>query len=382
MLPGTVRYDAVKQASLTNARMYGAIGAFERFILPKIWEKDEDARNGVALEFNVIYNAAQAFGQCSALGVDCPEGVTINQVDLYASNLAFVFSLDESLGMFYSSSYTVAAVPGTSDSRMVSSIMVTGAPLFAYVFGPVRLLGKDTFNKILPGDADGIVGGFVRTDSAALYAGYLFSKGAFTNVGLPELKAFASAAFAREFSELSYLKTGLERLELGGEDVAETIGKTTAFVRRLRMYPPTPNPQGIPIEELEPLDGFDFLTAHLDQTAIADYFGGGAALGIKPNVSMFEGHLQIQTKDFRSAATGAFGDPTEAPEFNGCLKLGFVQMPNLYYYGVEGGRHFMVSAEANVHGVMALIFRMNDPELLSAFPYAHDAVNFAFRGGF
>jgi hypothetical protein len=55
-----------------------------------------------------------------------------------------------------------------------------------------------------------------------------------------------------------------------------------------------------------------------------------------------------------------------------------VQFPDLYYYGVQGGKKLSFSIEGgmvNENVVVKGFIRFNDLELLTPFPYAYNALN-------
>ena len=46
LIEGTTRYEAARQASLTNAQVYGAVGAFDRYVIPLLGAESEEGHSG------------------------------------------------------------------------------------------------------------------------------------------------------------------------------------------------------------------------------------------------------------------------------------------------------------------------------------------------
>ncbi|MBK7584083.1 MAG: hypothetical protein IPI67_28280 [Myxococcales bacterium] len=380
LLEGTTRYEAARQAGITNAQVYGAVGAFDRYVIPVLGAELEDGENlGLfAIEYGAIINAARAPGGCKTKITDategCLRGISMNNVDLYSSNFAFGYR-GGLFGFFYTASYTLPVVVGEGLNRGSYGYITMMGPVIAHTLSPLRLFGKSTFNKVLPGDVDGVVGVSMNTKVGSAYAGYVYSQGVFGDIDVPELKSFVTTVLSQKFKELSYLKGGLRQFDYFSKSVPETIGRTSLYGRKLQLVPP--QPAGVTdIADRQNL--IDFVTVHFEQTDIAKYVDARVAYATTPVAQLHEARLSLHTENYAFnrgpyVEHGYQGDkkvPVEAS-----LTAGMVSLPNLWYYGVEGGRRLSLTAELSV-GPARVSIRRNDPEVLSTFPVAYDAWSF------
>ena len=378
LIEGTTRYEAARQASLTNAQVYGAVGAFDRYVIPLLGAESEEGIALFAFEYGAILNAAQAPGRCKKQITEatggCLRGISLNNVDLYSSNVAFGYRSGP-LGFFYTASYTLPVVVGEGLNRGTYAYATVMGPALSWFMSPIRLLGKKTFNKILPGDMDGVVGGSLNTKVGSAYVGYVFSQGVFGDIDLPELKSFVTTVLGQQFKELSYLKGGLRQFDYFSDSLAETIGRSSLYGRKLQLVPP----QAPGITELADRQNLiDFVTVHFEQTDIARYVDARVAYTATPVAELHQASVSVHTEDFSvnrgpRVQRGDQGD--KKIPFEASLTAGVVSLPNLWYYGVEGGRRLSLTAEM-AYGPARASIRRNDPEVLSTFPVAYDAWSF------
>lgn len=389
----TTRGEALRKASETNSRIFGAIGAFNRFVLPKLanpWkpghEGDDDYTEGIGLgiEYGYFLNAAQVTGSCNDLLDDRCNGTVVHEVDLTASNFALVYPLHEYFGFFYTASYTQALVPTKGVNRGVFSYVVLMGPLMAYAMTPFKVFGVD-FVEEFTAPVDAVIGGYIHAGPIQGYGGYILSsQGVFGDINIPAAALFTQAALANEFKDLSYLAGGLKNLPWQSlSDDFESVGATSLYGRQVEWVAPTSKVIG---EDELRRRGIDLVTAHLGQTDIGGYVDLLGAYQIKPTPSFFEGRVGIHTENFTSQSQGfaeeraEIGDDgLDVDDIGFGVTVGLVELPDLYYYGVEGGRRFMFSAEAGIPGMATVLLRFNDPDVLAEIPIVYDSLNLVVR---
>ncbi len=386
--PGTTRHATIEQGSRTHSQMFGAVSAFNRFVLPRINSDldarraadhvdDDDVHLSMGVEWNYIPAAYELLTSCNApLEEACQRtGLSLSQVDMYASNISILGYFGNGLGLFYTASQSTTIVVGKGENRAITSYAAVMSPVMAYALSATRLLGPDGIGEEF-GAMDGVIGGFAKAGPAVLYAGLVFSRGVFSNLSVPAIKAFAEAALGQDFSSLGYLAAGVRDLGFGDpNDIEDAIGETTAFVRRVKWVSPQPvvtdDPAGTAL---------DLLTAHVGQTDIGRYVDLLGAVAITPKPSLFQGLLSAHTADFRKRANQGLAELED--ELGVSATVGFVNLPNLYFYGLEGGVRPMFAAEIGLPASATVSLRYNDPELLTQLPIVQDSLSITARAQF
>ena len=123
----------------------------------------------------------------------------------------------------------------------------------------------------------------------------------------------------------------------------------------------------------DPTGGLDFTTAHLGQADIGGTFDIDLAVAIRPTTTLHEGQVGVHSAGFYEG---------EGEGFSWLVRGGVVQLPDLWFYGVQGGMRPTFRAEAGIAagdggsaaGAIRYLVMMNDPEQLLLFPYAYNAV--------
>lgn len=409
----SVGFETIRQATTTNAQIYGAIGAFERYLRPEIdairGREDGPRAPGdrrhlgegfsvFALDHHQTYNVGRAVGVCTALSDGqpsvCDGRPRAYSADLYSTSIS-IGRGNAKTGYFLSASHSLSIIPGpASDSTLatqrglyafyIALLTVGGMPIY-------RLLGKKVFNYMMPGSADGIVGGYTTVGPLKMYGGYVLSTGAFGELALPDYSPFLSATISDSFSRLPLLKGGLRDLDpterLG---LPEHSGLTSLFAQRFELPTPALPPvrtgaQGLAQEELASLKNtaVQVLTTHLQQTDIQKFLDVRLAVGVYPTTFLHEAVVSLHSSRFSRKAVAAAYSYQREKGLQWSLSAGAVALPNLSYYGVRGGTRLLLNAQIQ-YGMFRAFVRMNESEFLQSFPFAYNAINggiaFAYGG--
>lgn len=225
---------------------------------------------------------------------------------------------------------------------------------------------------------DAIVGAIVDAEVADLRAGYTRSRGWYASVQDHYIGLFGSIVLRDGFHLVGQFRGGAERLKVS-ERVQEKVGATSAFARLLPLTE---------AGELDPsAEQVDLLTGHLEQEGIAGVLDIRAAYAVKPVAQIHEASIAFHDADYYTYEDG--GESSSNRHFY--VEAGFVRLPPLYYYGVEGGTKLHLRGEivltppvqdGKVQASMGLLF--NDPEQTALYPFAVDAVSgrFSVKGAF
>jgi hypothetical protein len=371
LIQGTARYQVAVDAAQTNAKVFGAVGAFERQILPLLSDPKRGNTSAFAFELSVVKNVVRALGNCS-LGqrlTGCPDGLVIHNVTVSAGNLAINYPISKHVGIFYTSAFVAAY--SSPDQMDVRDAIAPFYPVMGYAFGPVSFFGKNAYNKFTGGvlkgtGADAVLGLSVRTPYVTGFGGYTASQGLFGDFTVSDLDAFASAVFGEEFSQLSYLKVGLRDFDyLNNSELARKVGRLNLFGRRL-VYN-VPSAQGA----LRPGLATPITSGHVEQTSIAGRFDLYFSYRTRPRTELGEARVGAR-----------FG--------NVLLSGGVVNLPDLWMFGARGGYKpalaLRYKSDADPQDPPSVVsvegsVLLNDPELLTVFPYAYNAVSFKLSFG-
>ena len=390
--PGTTRYDTALQGARTSSLVYGAVGAFDREIRPLAEDRDHDGGAVFRLEYNFMPGAVHAIGPCKTRQAEsldgCARGYSLNKVDYNTSSFV-IGGGSKYFGAFYAASIAMPTVPGTGlDGAVISELIGVFGPIMGYASAPVRAFGQKAYDSVFPwgGSADAVVGIWAGPDQAKVYAGYVLSQGLFGDLSIPAIRGFSTAVLAHEFKELALFKAGIRAFDyLGDNDLVDTIGRTSLYGRQL-VYdaPKQAAADATDFSKSDATNAVKLLTAHFEQQDIAEWVSVSAAYAFKPKAFLHEARASVHTPRFdamRSAPT--FDKRKEGGDipFGVSIGAGVVQLLNLWYYGVEGGRRLSVSAEANLGNLFRFALKRNDPEILSSFPFAYDVWSIDFSLG-
>lgn len=377
---GTVGYKVAQQARTTNATLYGAAAAFENNVKPAIQYGDGAL---VRLEVHNLLRAVTIAGSCDYdLWDECNGHAYVKlPVDLFASTFSFAYRA-ERVGVFYTSSMTMASVPSWQSpgvTRGLANAAAFTTPLVPAI-RPIEKAATVAENEDLPATAF-VLGASYDVGPFNAYAGYQSSRGLFTNVTEDRLRAFFTGIVGNELRELTYLKAGLDRTPwLGlGEDVARLVGFSTATVREVSVtIPHRVAPGGLDdLVAYRRAAAYNWWTTHLEQASIARIVDVGGALSVWPVAAPFEGHLSVHTPRFRAPLL----DPdtsvselfsTEDFRVDAGATVGIVNLPDLAYLGQRGGQQPMFRFDVKIP-FASLSVQHNTPDILTAFPYAYGA---------
>ncbi len=375
LTPGSTRYEAARQAAVSNAQIFGAVGAYNRHIVPLLTSGKDGAL--FELEYHATINAAKAPGSCpTKLGKDldgCNLGTSINHLDLYGSNFAIAYR-GGPLSLFYSASLTMPVVVGPGLNRGLLPYLTITGPVFAHAMVPMRLISKDFGKDILPGiGIDAIGGGGFVSDYITINGGYALSQGLFGDIQIPKLQGFATALLGDKFKDVVTFLAGIRQFDYFGlKEFTDTAGRTSLYARQLRYIPPQTAQPGDSSAATDQRDGaFNFISGHLEQTDIVGYFDVSLSYLTKPTPLLQEASVSIHTKGFR-AHEAKIGEGENG--LHAGLTLGLVTLPDLYDFGVEGGRRFRFGLEIS-DGIFYASVRSNDPQTLAMFPMAYNALD-------
>jgi len=120
--------------------------------------------------------------------------------------------------------------------------------------------------------------------------------------------------------------------------------------------------------------------SYLEQTGIARVLDVTVAASHRPKLELYEASVAIHSQDYVRRMGKKPSDDDKNKDWSPALRvqLGVVKLPNLWYYGVEGGYKFRGVVEGAYWtrdgGYVSVGLGINSTEVLSAFPYAYDAV--------
>lgn len=359
-IAGSLGYDLARQAQRTNAQLFGAINFAENRLFNHeiAWGFETFVINNV---IRVPTLAQGCFGQ-NRYGM---EGV-----DLYASSSGMAFPITPDIGLFYAGSVTGSVMQHPDDSfwsnRTFTSYRYAGAGLLMTYAAPLA----PTFNSSngpTSTEGDFIVGAkFSIPDEPKLgrmYLAYAWSRGIFTNINSEKLKIIASFLLGDDFKTLVLAKAGLERLGLGDE-----LGKLSVFAKRKLIRGPLSSAQYDPDFGTRP-------TRQINDVAPPWEQAGDTALstihlqeyGLGGVVDVFVAYALTPEPFLHQAVAVLNLELMEGVPFT--AGIGTVQMPDLPWYGVDGGLKFT----AFVGLADYLRIGYNDVPTLDIFPFAQDA---------
>lgn len=379
IIGGTNGYRTARLLGSTNARAFATPRFAERMLFPKLGtERDgDDIAIVSAYEGNFLFGAAQV--PSVELGADCPAEYkyAMREVDTGAFNLGLAVGVGE-FSFFYAGGLTASSAfayeDAASRSRFPVEQTLVGLPMS--VLAPLynkREVQDGTTYLLL----DYMAGVGWDSSFGSIRAGYVGSTGFYTNVSERQLRLFAAAVLQSKLDDLPYVVGGFD-------NIPSPAGYTSVFGRSLPLYAPprydalTAQPDGVSTTNVK------LATAHLRQLDLVEWFDVHAAYAIAPSSLLHEGRVAVHTPDFHWIP-GEEDDESAAVTGGALLSGGFVRLPDMYYYGVEGGakKAFRIEVQGTVkseetHMGLNLSVRYNEPEILATFPYAQDVWNLYF----
>lgn len=391
--PGTVRESLVSEINKTNTRIFGVMGVLDRVLFPELAGDKEEV---LLVESNQIYNVVKVPGVCYPVCSDRTNGFI--GIDAFSSSLALGVQ-SGGTGLFYAASWTGMSAPDTALLRPMAALAYSGIGYFQGLTAPLRVgptkIGP-SFADVAEGSTEAyVIGGKTTLYGTMLYAGFLATStgnGMVTNITQEKLRLLASAAISDNFSDIPFLKMGLDRVpdivsyiqgngfksdekKKDGTDGEEKKEKrpnasktpmTSLYARKINLVPPQSGPDG---------EGDDrkvkWWTIHAEQMNIGGFFDIKASLAVAPKVQIHEFLASVHSEGF-NLVPGEDADD----ELSFGASAGLVQLPPLYYFGVQGGAKISVAADVRYGKQFRMSLRRNEPDVLSLFPYAYDSWNF------
>jgi len=377
-----VGFNTALRASDTNASVFGAASIAERVIFPAL---HQDGDYVLRFSGNTLFGGVSVPVDCLAFESECGGSRNgMSPVDFTAASVAMGYRLGD-LGLFYATSTTGTILAPGPFGRAFNGTLGAFYSGVGSVGGPLadNLLKHDAryediningFNY----QTDYILGAQYDLGFMQARAGYVGSKGYFTNLSQADLRLFLTSVLTSELKTLPYLRTGVEKFpwkELGVDDML-----TSVYARKIRMvapYEPDPTRSDSALKELS---SYNFWTAHLQQLSVAKYFDFLAAFHVNRGFRPNELRVGYHSEGFHQATPGSKKDDSRKAEEGFGVNAGIVNVPDMYYYGKEGGTKIAFALEARCRWASVRISR-NDPELLAIFPFAYDSWNLSWEFG-
>ncbi len=374
-VPGNAGSSVAHQAFRGFAGLYGAATVAERDVLPILRQvnPDKEFAAAVHLRSNALYGAGRQLIVSEQNTPGCPTALR-SDYDLYAATMGFAFRY-KALSVFYITSSIGGQPEANGYGRAfnpLAAVAVAGVyTVIAPLVGPWNVEQKGV---TITGDY--IAGAQLEVEGFNFAAGYIGSSGLYTNISQEKIRAFASAAIAREFKELAYLKAGLDRLAVIQGELS------SIYARKLTFSPPSQfTPDGFRVPTTK---GINLWTAHLDQMNIGKIFDLKGALGVQSTVFLHTLQAGLHTEQFVRdplakirSSEGAVG-----------LEVGTVKIPENRALGQPGGQLLSIRAivrlypENRLPSDLSLALSFNDPEVIVVFPSAHNVVSLQAGGTF
>lgn len=260
----------------------------------------------------------------------------------------------------------------------LTHLFMAGTP---FLTGPLRV----TKNQSLADKFSYVFGGSYELYGVSLYAGLIGTGqggGLYTNINENRLRLLLSTAWLDNFGELAYLKGGFSEIPglLGKrknpftsssgsrpkeEKQAAPGDSLTSFYGRQIKFT-IPRRGAAPVEQAVDPGKASFWSTHLEQKNLLWFLDAAVALGVSPTVLLHEARVTLHTPR----------EP-DSPELS--LSVGAVRLPALYMLAQQPGVRWAFRLEFSLperhtgNKALGLSFYRNEPEVLTAFPYAYDA---------
>lgn len=366
---GTVRQRMVIQAGLANARTYGAVAAVNHVLMPN---GTLDATR-IGGEFNWIWGAAKVPSMINGQYI-------LQTIDMTAGNFAASYCSKGSgfrFCGFYAGAMTSIIAPKNGE-RFNDNLFLGIAGRAVGTLAPLAVLagGSDFHKGMTTLSASAILGVNFKSEWVSGRVGYLGAsgdRGFYGDINYEPVKAFITAALTEQFQEASMLVAGIRNL---GQEIKDAPGILSAYVRDMRMVSPQTSDiaDDYKLPKLkDQLGSFQFLTAHIDTSNIAKHLGVQAAYTLKPTPQIYNLDAILHTEGF---SKGAIGKGVGA-----AIGGGLVQLPELPTYGLRSSKniHFFAELSGSAGGlVFAYRVNVNEPDILTTFPFARNAWGFYF----
>lgn len=371
VVTGTVGYNTLQGAITTNALAFGAASLVERKLLPTT------AKFPFAFHYDILntYSAVRA-----PLCDEKSGALQMSAVDLTSTAIGIAgrFSI---VTLFLAGSGTLTAAGGKANER----IGLLGGGLVGVFLAPAApFKNRWETNAGVVLTADLIVGADANVPKVGrVAAGYVASRGLYTNVSQETVRLFGTAVLRQELADSPYLRAGLSRLDWLLGSAEKTIGYISPYLRQTRL--PAAAPSSTPKDQL--LDaGRDaksqaLRTLHLDRIGARDPFDLRASYAIAPTPQLYEVSASLHTAGFLPEEYLLQSEVETKGGYEARLTAGAINLPDLYFYGVGGGWKPRVQLDLMAGGSTGgtsmqrffLTFGLNASDTLAVFPFAYNA---------
>lgn len=373
-IKGTVSDQLMGAALRRNAQIYGAANAVQTKLLPMLANLE---KGGAAMYDGTVTWGALRVPFCpppNADVYDLSQKPRMTKVDMSTVTMGLAYK-HQSVVFYLAGSASMHSAAGGKEAMRAALPMLT---VGAFTYLPVGFFKREIVYDDLSIIWDYIAGVQMHAPVGEIAFGYLGSKGMFTNVSERHIKAFVGAVL-NDFTNgagLPYLAGGIQSFDWAvPKDVVDKIGSTGLSARRL-VYPSAPPPQlaASDVKDAEK-QVIPFVTAYFEQTGIGKVLDITLAAQHQSKFEPYE-----MTVAFHNPGYGKRPEKSDTrDDFKSGVRLtaGTVKLPNLWFYGVEGGYKVRAALEATIQAEGQYItfgLGVNSPSILAAFPYAYNAV--------
>lgn len=383
-LAGTAGFDNALEALRTNAATYSAASFLERTGLRRIALSDEKKVGSAQFATNWTFGVTRVpVWQEDVTYGECPDEFLLvsRPLDLHAYNLGFAFRVGP-VGAFYTASMTAGYMSDIAYFRPFQALGV--AVVSPWVLAAAPLAGSlQTQVGASAYAQDFVAGVIVDAGVASLRGGYTQSRGWYLSGQDALVGALFGTIVLRDgLSFVGQARAGVEQLPLP-EGIGERVGRPSAF---LRVLPLTEQQTDPAVGEVGPRQ-LDLTTGHLEQHDLMGLVDLRFGYAIRPTPAVYNVSVAVHDPSFwRSAEEGSTG-------IHGYLEAGMVQVPDQFYYGVEGGPKLHLRGQISggtsaiapeKGGSFSLVLLYNDPEQTALYPFAVDALTISteLKGAF
>lgn len=356
---GTVGYSAAFGAFERVAQTYGAAAMVEKRLLPMLSARR--AKSAVIFDITSLLNLAKlpVCGSSEA-------GPGMGALDVGTGGVGLGANVGP-FKLFYAGNATYRSVRG--DSGWARGNLAFWLPLIGSIISPLAPLMRGYTGNAMTLHIDFIAGALIGGDVFAAGVGYVASKGLYTTLKSPISGLSASAVMALDLRSFPVATGCVDDSWLAGTGFASTVGITKICIRRLE-YDAAPS-GNVPAAELgsAKTGGYQFATAHLEQTGIGGLFDVSAAMTLKPaKYNFYDASIGYHSDYFR-------------------WHVGAVKTPVMYSHGAEGGLLPRAGIEvglgegASDGAIFMANVALNSVDVLSVFPSARNVVSFTLKVG-
>ncbi len=383
-IAGSLEYRLAALALRGNAQTYGAAALTDRGLLSPMsrLEISEETRGDDEGSMVLAFSMNQTFGVLDVPTVEqnsgCPRELKYSTRPLDMAGMSFGFGYrQDDWGLFYAGSvtYSFLAADNGPLRGMIAGSAAIGAS-YVVLLGPLidsanREAGVVSFN------ADYVVGAFYDFGPVAAALGFVGSQGLYARLGGVDIGGFVSGVFDAD--------TGVATLdlELGPYDLGP-ISPRIWGTRKAIVAPGVTDAQGLTGRGTT--EAAAWSVAGVELQDISGMLDLRFAWMFEPEMRYSEAIATVHSARYNAPIVDGKGllDTDFPVDF--ALFGGVVGLPQMRYYGLEGGAVFSAGGEVRVGGRAGIVLRAvyNDPARLTLFPYSvgHFAIDYGLGGAF